>query len=49
MDILESGETIKSKEKAAIFIQMVKNMMDNGWEIKNQALELINIKMVMYT
>lgn len=49
MDILESGETIKSKEKAAIFIQMVKNMMDNGWEIKNQVQEPINIKMVIFT
>lgn len=30
MDILDNGETIKSKEKAATFIQTTKSMMANG-------------------
>ena len=49
MAIPDNGGTTKSKVKDAIFIQMVKNMMANGSEIKNQVQELISIKMVTST
>jgi hypothetical protein len=48
MVIQDNGKTIKNKEKVAIFIQMVKNMMGNGLEIKNLETVHINIRMVIF-
>ena len=49
MDTLDYGETIKKMEKALIFIQMDKNIMEVGFETKKKVKGNIDIKMVMYT
>jgi len=43
-----NGNRIKSRVKAAIFIQMDKNTMVNGPGTRNQGTELTNTKMVTF-
>ena len=48
MVIQVNGKTTKNKEKVATFIQMDRNMMDNGNVIKSQELEHTSTKMEIF-
>jgi hypothetical protein len=49
MDIRVNGKIIKSKVKDVTSTPMDRNTMGIGAEIKNPAMALINIRMVMFT